>query len=60
VDAGVLLLLAAADLGLLAWFRRMHGKSARKERIMRSLVFAVRCANHTIPMPTKHRLAKAS
>ena len=60
VDAIVLGLLAIADLALITYLRRRRRAGQRKERMMRSLVFAVRRANGEIPLPQPRCLAKAS
>ena len=60
IDALVLATLAVADIGLMVFLRRRHGKRVRKERIMASLCLAVRLANDRDELPVRRPLQRAS
>jgi hypothetical protein len=55
VDAIVLGLLAIGDLLLIGYLRFRRSEEASKERLMRSLVFAVRRENGEIPAAEPQR-----
>ena len=56
VDAILLGMLAIGDLLLIGYLRYRRSEAVRDERLMRSLVFAVRVENGDISMPDAPRM----
>ena len=58
VDVIVLLLLAVADICLMVYLRRMHGRHQRADRMMRSLQLHIRgeIAPTSVVAPPRRRL----
>jgi hypothetical protein len=50
-DALIFALVALADLAVLVWLRRRHGRRERERRMMRSLQLAIRREIRPPPSP---------